>query len=60
MFTIYGALLTIVGLTLPNRMLFPWLLPAGMVVSLLVMVIWLVYASYLDYRHDPHPEPVRL
>ena len=53
-----GALSALVGLSLPNWTLSRWLLPAGMVVSLLV--IWLVFASYLDGRRDPDPLPVSL
>lgn len=58
--TWYGVALALLSLLLPDRWLFPWLLPVGLMTSLLLMVGWLVYASYLDYKHDPDPEPVKL
>lgn len=58
--TVYGVALALVSLLLPEHWLFPWLLPVGLLASLLLMVAWLVYASYLDYRNDPDPQAVKL
>ncbi|WP_161882427.1 DUF1648 domain-containing protein [Deinococcus alpinitundrae] len=55
----FGLLSLIVGLLVPSAWLLPWLMPLGFVLTLFGGIGWLTYLSYLDYRQDPAPEPVR-
>ncbi|GAA4014798.1 hypothetical protein GCM10022631_28330 [Deinococcus rubellus] len=54
----YGLLSLVVGLLIPGAWLFPWVMPLAFMLTLFGGFGWLTYLSYLDYRHDPHPEPV--
>lgn len=56
-FTAFGALLSVAGLIVPPALLFPWVAPVGVLGGALFMVGWLTYASYLDWKRDPQPEP---
>ena len=55
--TAYGLLLTLVGTVLPLQIVIPWIAPIGVLAGLFGMTAWLTYASYLDWRADPDPEP---
>jgi uncharacterized membrane protein len=55
--TVYGLVLTLVGLTVPLDLVIPWVAPIGVLVGMAVMLGWLTYASYLDWRADPDPQP---
>ena len=56
--TSLGVLLMLVSALLPLNVLFPWVVPVGLLLSTGGMVAWLSYASYLDWKGDPSPEPV--
>ncbi len=54
----FGALSLVAGLLVPAAWLFPWVMPLAFLLTLFGGVGWLIYLSYLDYKRDPHPEPV--
>jgi len=57
-FVAFGLLLTVSAIVLPEDRLFPWVVPYGLMGGLVLKLFWLTYASYLDWRRDPNPEPV--
>lgn len=59
-FTLYGLALWLPALLLPREYLVPVFYPALMVVGAVGLVGGLAYASYLDYKKDPDPQPVDL
>ena len=54
----FGVLSSVVGLVLPEAWLFPWVMPLAFMMVLFGGVGWLNHLSYLDYKQDPHPEPI--
>ncbi|ADY26178.1 protein of unknown function DUF1648 [Deinococcus proteolyticus MRP] len=58
--TVYGLLLALPALVLPREYLVPVFYPGLMTVGGLGLVGGLAYASYLDYRKDPDPQPTNL
>lgn len=56
----FGILSILLGLGVPTAWMIPWVMPLGFLVGLGVVFGWLVFCSYIDYRHDPQPERVVL
>lgn len=54
-----GLLFVVAGLTLPDWLLFPWVMPYGFPLVVLGGTAWLFSLSYLDYKADPNPEPIQ-
>ncbi|GGM09148.1 DUF1648 domain-containing protein [Deinococcus aerophilus] len=52
-----GVVLAGVSAAAPLDWLFPWVVPVGLLTALVGMGAWLTYASYLDWKRDPSPEP---
>jgi uncharacterized membrane protein len=52
-----GVVLAGVSAAAPPDWLFPWVAPVGLLTALAGVGAWLSYASYLDWKRDPSPEP---
>lgn len=59
-FVLYGLSLLLPGLLLSRTTLVPVLYPFWLTTGSLVLIIGLIFGSYLDYKHDPEPQPVDL
>ncbi|WP_221089031.1 DUF1648 domain-containing protein [Deinococcus aquaedulcis] len=59
-FAAFGGLLVLSGLLVPAAWLMPWVMPVGMVGGVLVLVAYLTWASWHDWKTDPDPQPIRL
>lgn len=57
-FTLYGLMLGLAPVAVPREGLVPLFYPLGIALGPLLLMPVLVYASYLDYKNDPDPQPV--
>lgn len=55
-----GLSLLLSGAVVPAAQLVPWVAPMGLLVGVTLMVAFLIYASYRDWKTDPDPQPVQL